>query len=307
VSLPLAKKGAITLVEFVYNDSATSNTPAANTTLRFNDRAADYVDDDGTWSSAPAMSVKLPDQTGMLDQKPATLVLPVALHAMVDRISSGEPFPPVRVAIYQTIETFAIDGEGSGAAFTRYKMFSGRVSGVTRSAGRATATAKIEVHGWKAWLHGLRLGIPVTPQCQWTLGGRGCEVDLTAVNPGSSGGPHGFLVDRVVDSVDGTAVTLDSPLTNFLPAFGNIYRRGQLRRGDLYIPIRIWTNDTNPDVVLTSKKIPSWWVGQEVDVIPGCDKTKTMCADVYDNEARILALGTKMPNTHPVHEVGEST
>lgn len=304
MTLPLAKKGGRTLVEVGYDDATLSTSPAPlpTTTLRYVDQATDYTDDIGTWTACPALNVALPDMGGLLDTQPAVLALPFSLHQFCARATSGEPFPRITVTVYQVVEAFAVDAAASGSTFTRYRMFTGYVSKRTRASGRRASLVKFEILQPKSWLN-VPAGIAVAKTCQWTLGGFGCGVNFSAVNAASAGGPHGFLVQRSVVAIEGTKATLSGPLLNFIPAFGNIYVRGYLRRGDLRLGIRLWDAAVDADEVHLVKQAPSWWVGATIDVYPGCDKLYETCDVVYNNALHFMGLGRKVPNIHKVFEV----
>lgn len=269
-SLDQSAKVAWSLVEFRYG------APGAPTYLRVTD-----LDDDvdcyvGLFTSLPSMEVALPQVTGVLDDKPLTISVDRAAATLFQDLTSGQPHSPVFVTVYE----YVLGGSVNQGSI--YKVFSGRLARALRNADQHTNFVKLEAVTQKGRLK-IAQGIVANHQCPWSFGGEGCGVAVTT----------GVGVCAALNGSVATITGLGAQPDRF-------WHRGFVERDGLRIMIREWVSGT---AFALTRRPPASWVGQNVTVSAGCDKTIETCRNRWNNEANFGGAGYAMPDHNPNYEV----
>ena len=231
------------------------------------------------YTSTPALEVRPIRRTGTFDEPPVQIYLP--LDTWSDRLSAGEPHSPVYVRVLEAHET------ADGRLQDVLVLHAGRLARTVRNPGGRTSTVLLESTSMKAELS-LPLGLPANHLCVWTLGGRGCRIDLEPqTQPG------------VLASITGSGK--DAAITGLPLRTGRFWQRGYLEHEGLRIGIQDWI-DTSPTRFILRDQPPADWIGDVVSVIPGCDKSIETCRSRWANEARFGGFGYAMPPYDPTYE-----
>lgn len=272
---------------------------------RFTDWTAEVEDGDGNiYTPCPAMSIKFPANTGALEEKPVSVEMPVDAsdEGLFYALSGHEPMGPCYVTITRAVLPLPDDSawEQVVDVCVRY-----RVRKVTKRPGGKRGIVKIEAAGTKANLPVL-MGIAATPECQWTLFGRGCGV----VDPDTG---HPIQSEGTLDAIDAddfkkvTITGLDDVGDLALgDTPGDFWTRGYITsnvgvHAGARIPIRMWSA-SDPTTFYLARKPPAEWVGESVLVVPGCDKLYATCVGRYDNAENFAGAGVAIPARHPSYE-----
>lgn len=253
----------------------------------FTDRDSNTEFEGQIYTSETSLEVQLPENNGLLSENPCNLVLPI-LAGFLTEFSSGVPHPPVYVDV---VEFIRADGYSSVALRT----FSGLVAGVKRNAAGRKGYVSMSALPVKARLQTVSLGEPCNHQCINRLGDGRCQVPMVA-NPN--------FLSVVISSIDGTAVTMSTSISSGLQ--DRFYQRGFLRYQGLEIGIQDWRNEVEGDkqVFFMNRRPPSSWVGIQVSLFSGCDKSVETCTSRYNNRSNFNGRGYHMPAYHPNFEDG---
>lgn len=271
-----------------FTNEVTGNVIAAVT-----DRDSSTYFEGSQYVSVPEMEVKLPDNNGVLNEQPCNLVLPVRL-SWVAALSSGLPFPRTRVEVVEFVRS-----DESSAAVLR--PFRGTLVSARRNVGGRREFVGLSCLPVKAMLQTAALGEPCNHQClnglgDAAIGGR-CGVLLTAP-------PNRLVVP--VDSIDGTKMVIASGVPTGL--VDRFYQRGYALFDGVNIGIQIWRNEIegNRFEFFMVRRIPDTWVGQNVTIFAGCDKTIETCRSRFNREQDFNGRGYGMPAYNPLLEDGAS-
>lgn len=262
------------------------------TVYRFTDLDEDVQDSAAnTYTSVPSMEIKLPEATGTLDQKPATIEVPVSAHAFFSRLSGGEAMPPVEVSIWEVVEIYADDPVITPETSEVYH-FKGRLTRTVQNAGGRSDSVRFEVVTIKGRLSAQQ-GISATPTCALIFRAAPCGAEAAAA-------AEEQLV--TIDSIDGTLVNILA--LGFTPGVpGDIFQRGvMLNEADgIAIGIRVWKLATPTEFFLV-RPPPADWDGVQVRILPACNRSLAACQD-WGQEENFLGAGIAIPNWHRVHEI----
>lgn len=261
-----SSKRRMSLVRFSYGDP-----------LRFQaytDWTTDAASGGLTYLSTPKMEVKPIKDSGVLDEKPCTIILP--LDGFTDDLSSGEPHSPVYVQVNERV-----DGDADSQSTTR---FIGRVDLVTRNYQKKTGLVGVDCKTWKSYMEGSG-GLTAEHQCIWTL------YDPTTCGASK----QGKVASGVVDFVDGPTMVI----TGLPVQPGFFWHRGWVEVDGLRLMIRYWQSG---DTFLMARRPPSRWVGAQCEVTAGCDKLIQTCRTTHNRESRFIGLGFAMTPYNPVFE-----
>lgn len=223
------------------------------------------------YASVPQMEVKLPANTIGLRENPIGIKLP--LNAFTAALSIGEPHPFVDVEVREYIV-----GEADSLAKI---MWRGRAAKSTRNFQGDDRLVRIEGKNIKSRL-GVPLGIPATPTCQWTFGGKGCGVDTAAL-----------VESATITAIDRMTITTTGLTTTMTDRY---FHRGFVEIDGLRIGVREYT--TGEDLILV-REPPRRWLGQVAAITPGCAKLIEVCRDTWDNEENFMGCGYAIPNYQP--------
>lgn len=258
------------LVEFSYGD------PTAFDYERLTSWTQDVEHESETWTSLVTLAVSLAPNTGGLQEGVTTITLPLVADGFADKASNGERHSPIFVRVLEQIR----DPNGVGTLDT-LTLFKGRV----KTAKRRKDTVSFDCVSAKGKFQ-VQIGVTCDVQCRWTLGDHHCKVDLAPLDETAT-----------VDSVSGRTVTLDA----ISDPDATYWSRGYMERNGLRIDIRAW-RDTDPLVFELADPPPAEWVGEQVTVVPGCDKTYATCVARFNNESNFGGMGIAMPAWHPSFE-----
>lgn len=242
----------------------------------FNERVVRATSDWGglvtTWDAAPAVKVEFQRQHGGAEDAPISILMPAALEP-AGALVTGLPHAGVDVLVEE------IEPGNDG---TLRPVFFGRVVEATYNAAGLEGAVRLRVAGLKDRLS-VQCGIAITNACVWTFGDGNCGVDVESLK-----------VSATVDAIAGSVVTLDvaGPSARY-------YHRGWIMRDGARIMIREYT--TGNDYTLV-RPPPPGWSGQQVTLVPGCDKTRDVCDTRWSNLLRFGGAGLGIPAYNPVFE-----
>lgn len=246
------------------------------------------------YTSVPEMEVKLPDNNGMLNEQPCNLVLPLRLP-WVEELSSGLPYPSVRVEVVEFVRS-----DDSSAAVLR--PFRGSLISARRNVGGRREFVGLSCLPIKAQLQTIALGEPCNHQCLNALGdaqflGGRCGANMSI-------SPNRLIVP--VGSIDGTKMVISTGVPTGLE--DRFYQRGYAIFNGTNVGIQIWRNEItgNRFEFFMVRRIPNSWVGQNVTIYAGCDKTIETCRARFNREQDFNGRGYAMPAYDPLREDGAS-
>lgn len=233
----------------------------------------------GGYASTPTMEIKLPPNTGTLEDKPVEILLP--LDDFTEALTSGVMFAPITVVIEEVIVS-----PDTAVSAVRLTHHIGRVMKAT--SGRRGSSTKVRLEGLlgKQRLDGV-LGLPCDHQCPFRLYRAGCGVTKN----------FPYRANLTVTAIDGLKITVATD-----PAKSDrFFSLGTAELDDLVIGIRLWRSD-DPLVFHMNRRPPQSWIGQIVDFYAGCDLTFETCRDKFSNEDRFGGIGYAIPAWNPNFE-----
>ena len=247
-----------------------------NTVARFTDWTEDIVSGGQTYLSDPRIGIKLPTESGGVQERPATLALPSTV-APADTLIAQTVHAQVSVLVTELIP---------GDDTTLATLYSGWVNRARRGRRGDKNVASLQLNSIKGLLRS-PLGIPAMRTCGWRFGDANCQ--KVVVPDLQESGTIATLTDDAV-TITGLTTT----------ATAGYWFRGYLEVDGERINIRRY--DT-PNVFYLSRRPPPDWNGAAVVATPGCDKTLSTCIERWDNGEHFTALGFKMPPRHPIIEL----
>jgi hypothetical protein len=262
-------KNSNILIEFKYGSTPTF--------VRVADSTSKITYGIGIYEAIPTLAVRFAPITGLLNEKAIEITVPVdnLASSFFQTVANGQPHPPVDIIIYERAEV-----DGTAQFIT---LFKGRMSRSTANYQGRPGIVMLEATNWKARLQ-VAMGIIATHHCPWTLGGAGCNLDLTP-----------FVATATLVNISGKRVTLSG-----FPAKPDYYwNKGYLEFDDLRMMIRYWKQGNDFYLV---RDPPSGWAGHSMKIVPGDDKTIETCRNKYDNEDRFGGSGYGIPNYNPQYE-----
>ena len=267
MSLSASSKDYALLLELQYGDS---DSPLYARYTNYT-KSISYLG--ATFSATKGLAIRLPENTGTLDEKPVEIDLP--LVGFIDTLTKGYRHSPVFVKIYERTLTDSTE--------TVRTRFLGRLRTSTRCPGGKQSLASLECVSWKALLDSA-VSMTSDHQCENTLGDLGCKINLTPLKqPG------------LLATINGTEVTI----TGLPVASAGYWHRGFIEYQGARISIRTFTTGTAFGLV--QEPDPSW-LGAIVQVTPGCDKGVETCRSRYNNEDNFNGVGYATPRYNPNFE-----
>lgn len=274
----LSSKSTFQLVEFVFTGGA----------FRATDLDSDYEFDGFNYSSIPDMEVKLPANTGTLENTAECLIALPSSAGFVADYTSGIPHQPATVKIIEIL----VPEEGAAPSNIN-TLFKGLVVVGRRNPGGRPGRAVLAALPLKARLD-VALGEPCNHQCTNRLGNAACTVDLT-------------ILDRTkvitVLTILGTKITCN-PAQIPTGLVDRLYHRGFVHRNGLYIGVQEWRNEvfgTRSEFFLC-RQPPASWLNQTVTLVAGCAKDPDSCNLRFANLANYNGRGFAIPPYHPNYE-----
>jgi len=276
-------RASVVLVEFRFGD------PAAYQFERYTNSDSDVTTGAGTFSSLPAMEIKLPPYGVGSDEKPCEITVKKdILSGLFDAVSKGEPHSRVEITIQELAE-----GRGVFSPKTELiTLFKGILGRAIKSKEAGAESVRMEFLEWRTQLQ-VSMGLQANAQCVWTFGGRGCQIAVptfvfAVINI------TGVLVQVSVDPE--TVSPTPAPSNPVGPRF---WHRGFLERNGLRIMIKDWFDG---DVFTLLRKPPEEWAGQSVTASAGCDKSPGTCDSTWANIENFGGFGISMPSYNPLLE-----
>jgi len=276
------------LVKFFYG-----STP---TVYRYTDWSSDVSDDEGlggssfTFTSTPSMEIRLGLLTGTLDDKMHEIIL--SRNSFFDRISDGTPHAPVKVIVWEIIDSTAASGP------TRIMHFRGRLASSVRNYEGNSDRVKLEISTMKLALK-TRAGMPANDHCENVFGddsiesgaaGKQCTVDL---------GP--LRTTGTLTAITGKNVTITGVTTPAEPTGTRYWHRGHVEYDGTRIQIRDWLHAAATSFDLMNFP-PQEWINKTVTLTPGCDHTRAVCSARWSNIANFNGFGILIPSKNPTYQ-----
>lgn len=267
---------------------------------RYTDRVTDVQG--GDFTAKPEMKITLPDNTGVFDQKVLRVVLPLVtadvVDTFLDRLSDGLPHAPIAVIVREIIKPLL----GSEAADI-LDVFRGSVTRSVRNYQGRADTIAIEASPARARLKA-SMGMPCNHHCTFNMFGRGCSTGdgLGGAEPDgtpASGPQRGDeLALVVISAINGKEVTATPPAKSD----DRHWHRGYMEFDGLRIGIRDFDASVATDKFQLVNRPPATWSGEQVVLVPGCDKTIEICRTRWANEEHFGGFGYAIPPYNPLVE-----
>lgn len=276
-ALTSPQKESFILLTLQYGD------PASPTFAFYTNRSEDWA---GQFISTPALDVELPKNNGAFDEAVCNIKIPS--DAFVDRFTDGLPTSPCFVTVEEVTLPIVI-----GEAASILTLFTGKVTSTIRNKdGRANARL-IKAKSWKQFFN-VRMGMPADHQCPFVFNKIGCDSGTFAGGAPSGAGPSG----GTIATIDGRKITFTIAPTH---ARDNIYNKGYISKDGINIDVREYDASVDANAFYLTRQPPTDWLGQHVDLFPGCDKTIENCRD-WVNEQNFGGVGFGIPAYNPLFE-----
>ena len=273
----VATKLARFLVEFTYGD------PVKVERYILNAQEPLTVQVDGTFktfNAFPGTDIDPGAYSLALTDEAFTITLPVIANGFTDLASRGEPFSHIEVKVWEVLDSVLAPGNREILLW-----LDGRVAEVVRNFRGKSNSVGFRCISCKDELK-VPMGLPINATCPWIFTSPTCGVvtspNLATVNS---------IFNKAITVTWNTGPVLD-------PEY---YFRGYVQLDGVRIMVRAWdVNDPNEIGLVTSP--PLNWIGLQLEIFPGCDKTIETCRDRWNNEIRFGGSGFKMPSYKPNFE-----
>jgi len=235
-------------------------------------------------TSEPRMSLSIPENTGTFDKRELRIILPMDIFTT--RASSGVPHSPMYVKIAELTQ-----GLSTGDQSSQKVLYSGRVIRTTRNYQGINNKVGFFCLPIKSRLD-VSMGLPCNHHCAWTLFKGGC-------------GRAPVSITSEIVSADGTEITVtDIAITTPGSVDAFYWKRGYLLKDGLRISIREYNGATDTSKLYMARPVPDDWVGgtNDIQFIPGCDKTIETCRSRWNAEQYFMGLGYAIPSYSPNFE-----
>lgn len=263
----------------------------------------DWTVSQGQFMSTPTMKVTLPANSGVLDDAPVQVEIPLEADAWLEAYTEDVAREFVFVEITEV--TRPLEG---GPQATTLILFRGLVTDSVRN-WQGDRIAMFECRSYKQRLD-FPIAVAATHQCTWRLFGRGCLLNQTT-----------FQRTGQLATIDGKVVTITTPnaaITSPTSPGGNTDRyweRGFLEKDGLQIPVMKWVKAEDATRFILRDVPPADWLlagATSIRFVPGCHKTIEDCRDVWDNEQGVSGsvgggfngIGYAMVPYNPLFEKG---
>ena len=225
------------------------------------------------YKALPTMSVDYGEQHGGTKDEPITIKVPDSIEPI--KMMINRRWYPVTVTVSEC--------DPSDTAGTQRTTFKGRIAKTSTAKGQEGRVVSVQVEGLKAGL-GVRLGLIVANECQWTFGDRICRRDMS-----------GLTADGIITGIFETFVTVGG-----LPSQANFFwQSGTISVDGYAMGIRAWESGL---VFSLFRPPPKEWMARPCVVKAGCNKTPTDCAK-WGRLSVFGAIGTKILDYNPQAEV----
>lgn len=283
------EKAQYHLVSFTYGDP--------EQTRRFTNWDSD-VDPGGlTYTSVPEMEIDLAPNVGIFGEQSSKikLVIQTETQTLLDPLTRGTPFAPVKVVIQEIIDPTNIGDAGSTQI-----VESGLIYRTRRNADGKTGLVVIEIRNRKTLLD-VSMGFQVNAHCVWRLNGVGCTE--------STHSPSAYAPRSAAVSIDGKEVSITDNTLIFDLAGTRSWTRGFIRYDNTTIGIFYYDKGTYDGQVAKTFQLvrqpPEEWEGEVVTFFPGCNKQPGDggCGPTaWDNLDGFAGSGFAIPAHNPITE-----
>ena len=267
------------LLKFAFGDPTLLG-GGSRTKLYFTNAPQKLVVNDLTYVSAPSLAIEFSPNFSFVEDKP-TKITGERTAGFFSDITSGEPFAEVDVTIIEAI--YSADMIGAPDIKT---MLVGKIGKAFRNYQQRANNILIEAIDQKALLDA-PLGLIITHQCNEPFGKRKCKANVIT---------HPITAN----TISGTRVIhLGTPIPDeFKPAY---FIEGFMMRNNIRIKIKNWDGNFTFDLLRVP---PKEWVGKEVYLYGGCDKTIEACREpIRNQEENFTGIGYAVPDANPLRPV----
>lgn len=256
----------------------------------------------------PEMELQIPKMTGVLKEGNARITLQPKGDEFLEELLFGEDIIPVKCVIYRVWERDNVQVSrvvALGEVYHTINNFQGQ-------AGRGA----IEIRGWKQLSDKMLLGLSMTPECQWTFRGNGCNVtQYSTLSPAIT--DKGQLSANYNEGVNGydpenwglnvwrwqTALIPGVVRSDLMP---NGFMVGSNIRRRIVDVVTVDFNLGIYDIILPSEPPQKWIdVAETIGAMPvlwyGCKKSYEAC-QAWSNESRFMGAGIQLPAYNPILE-----
>ena len=129
------------------------------------------------------------------------------------------------------------------------------------------------------------LGIVGMDSCPWQFGSSPCKKDLVPLRENAT-----------ITAIDGLTVTLSGLVTTG----AGYWEQGYIEKSGIRARIRDYGGGTTME---TERVLPPSWVGANVVLTPGCDKSPGVCDNRWNNIANFGGFAIQSPGYDPRQEV----
>ena len=272
--LQRSHKTAVYLLEFSWGDPAAPETP-----VRLTDWTADFPFQGDLFLSDPRIEVKLPVNSGGLEEKALEILVPTDVDPLFADLAR-EAHADVEVSVIELLGADEVSPEPR-------IVFVGTLTEVDENHKDVDGQTLVIARSVKSELR-TSMGIAANSQCGWNTFGFACglfEADFE-----DTGGTVLSITGKTV-AVTGLAVA--STVT--------YYNQGWLKKDGLRIKIRDWV-DTAPTIFHLVRRPPTAWLSAAVSAVAGDDKLHTTCLTVFNNLDRFMGNGVGIPAWSPTFE-----
>lgn len=248
---------------------------------RYTDWTSDLdLDGTPTFVSVPTIQYEPSENNGSLSERPTEISFPRNIDDFMAKLAAGQPLARTSISIREV----HFDARTREVGEILY-FFYGMVQLVINNPRGKTEQVLLQCIPHKSRINAV-LGLVANHECNNTLYGPGCWVHKPS-----------FTDAGTVDAIDGKVITLSGH-----DAKGeNFYHRGWMERDGVSIIIRKF-NFIFPNVFHLTRNPPEEWLGQEVDIVAGCDLSAGTCIIRFDNEEHFNGTAIAVPDYNPIIE-----
>jgi len=238
------------------------------------------------FTSVPALAVREVQYYATLRDDTAEVIIPArdddGLTALLGPLQASGTIANAKIRVVEVLV------DENGAAQATRPLFSGIIETFRENYRKKKGQSGLICRTTKGFAN-VPGGYTCSEFCPHALGDDLCGVDTSSFNQTAT--------ISAFDSETRTATVL-----GFSTPTDKTFSRGSLFLGGLRIMVRSWTS-SNPSQFPLSRPIPLVWVGAQVTLEPGCEKTKQVCDDVYSNLDNNGAIGRKMLSYDPSYQL----
>jgi hypothetical protein len=230
----------------------------------------------------PTLSVTLPIDAPGIVQDPCRIDAPDTIALFKD-LADGLNYPKIDVHVIE--RRF----DAAGTQFDTRVLWAGHVDVATLNPRGRSGRVVLECRDELYFTVDAPMGIACNQFCQRTFGRGLCRSATTDLDTLTQTGQ--------IQGINGTTVTIAGLTPGAYPSF---FKHGWIELDGVRINVRDWSDDA-PTIFSLREEPPASWLGLNVSVAPGCDKTPANC-EFYGNAERFLGPGLVMPEYAPHYQ-----